>query len=190
MFYWKEALGGLDSHGPQQEDSGNMWRWMFLPPPLPDQVDVVMPILFKRRRSDEPDSLSYSRPSKTSFLPLFYRDAGHSLLSRLRYTRGDKAKGKFLNCGHDKISRNLSRLLLQLHCTPLSVFLMLQPRWPLFVPWSCWGQLSRTLQLLLCLENLPFRALSWSTVTTQVVTQRHQSLSLLSSPLFSFFQSF
>lgn len=24
MFYWKEALGVLDSHGPQQEDSGNM----------------------------------------------------------------------------------------------------------------------------------------------------------------------
>lgn len=23
MFYWKEALGGLDSRGPQQEDSEN-----------------------------------------------------------------------------------------------------------------------------------------------------------------------
>lgn len=66
-------------------------------------------------------------------------------------------------------------------------FSMLEPRWPLFVPRSCWGQLSRTLQLLLCLENLPFRALSWSTVTTQVVTQRHQSLSLLKlTPLLIF----
>lgn len=37
MFYWKEVLGGLDSHGPQQEDSENMRRWMLLPPLLPDQ---------------------------------------------------------------------------------------------------------------------------------------------------------
>lgn len=26
MFYWKGALGGLDSHGPQQEDSENIGR--------------------------------------------------------------------------------------------------------------------------------------------------------------------
>lgn len=50
MFYWKEAVGGLDSHGPQQADSEIKRRRKLLPPLLPDQADGVMPTLFKRRR--------------------------------------------------------------------------------------------------------------------------------------------
>lgn len=189
MFYWKEVLGGLDSHGPQQEDSENMRRWMLLPPLLPDQrmqwcshslsaEDKMNPIpsptlaLLKSRFYHCLTVMMATLYSPACSAPVAIKRRASSLTVVMIRFRGTSL-----------VFSSFTALRSQ-------SFSMLQPRWPLFVPWSCRGQLTQTLQLLLCLENLPFRALSWSTVTTQVITQRHQSLSFSKFTLFSFSSPF
>lgn len=195
MFYWKEALGGLDSRGPQQEDSENTWRyvifgsdkcgrrmdasdspssqtrWMWwcphslsiedkmnspdcglaggggwtsvLTPPLPPPFSVLIirvldlglpqqPALFPLLLLPFWDLLSttvltvmlIALYSSACSVPVLMKQRTSPLTAVIRY------RGLCLS--------PLSPASLY---STLS-FLILHPYWPLFVPWTWWGQLT------------------------------------------------